>query len=80
MYLELLISFFKFFFELIKATLCGHKYAVNCLAVHPGGHIVSGSYDTSIRVWNIKSIVEKLKKSEEIGLRDAGDLGKRLKS
>jgi WD40 repeat protein len=28
--------------------------------VFPGGKIVSGSYDSSVRIWNIKSVLDKL--------------------
>ena len=35
------------------------------IKVHTGGHIVSGSYDSSVRIWNVKPIADKLKKTTE---------------
>ena len=34
-------------------TLTGHSSAVNCVAYSPDGkHIVSGSWDSTVKVWN----------------------------
>ncbi|MCS7201031.1 MAG: WD40 domain-containing protein, partial [Patescibacteria group bacterium] len=39
----------------IVEVLEGHGYAVRTLQVLPDGRIVSGSYDRTIRVWEIDS-------------------------
>src|SRR4051812_17281066 len=37
-------------------TLTGHSNYVNCVAVTPdGNNIISGSFDKTIRVWNLKT-------------------------
>jgi len=33
----------------------GHTDVVTCLAFSPDGHLVSGSGDNSIRIWDLKS-------------------------
>lgn len=33
-------------------TLNGHTQRISCIALHPGGNIISGSYDKTVRVWN----------------------------
>jgi len=49
-----------------KAILTSHKYAINCLATAPGGLIVSGSYDSSVKIWNISKLIKKLEKQNEL--------------
>jgi WD40 repeat protein len=36
-------------------TLEGHTAAVSCVALLPDGRLVSGSYDNTVRVWDIES-------------------------
>ena len=49
-----------------KTILTSHKYAVNCIATQPGGLIVSGSYDSSVRIWDISKLLKKLSKQSDI--------------
>ena len=44
----------------LRARLTGHTFAVNCLAVLPGGTLASGSLDKTVRLWREGNCVATL--------------------
>jgi F-box and WD-40 domain protein CDC4 len=42
------------------ATLLGHTGSIRCMAFY-GGKLVSGSYDSTVRIWDIQKFIDQIK-------------------
>lgn len=47
--------------KLVTSRWSSHTAKINALAFHPGGaHVVSGSLDTNIYIWSVKSPLRRV--------------------